>query len=561
MEAFSKLRSEDLIGRSSELERLVAMLDAIETRGEALRLRGEAGIGKSVLLAAVERKARDRGFRVLRTAGVEVESRLPLAGLHRLLRPVMADVEELSELHRSALRAVFGIGGEPVGDPLLVAVATMALLVVAAGHSPVLVIADDLHWLDPSSRDVIAFLARHVAEHRLIVLAAIRDAYEELGDLGIPELLLTGLSDSDAETLLARHAGELEPGLRTRLLSAAAGNPLALVELPAATTIGPAWGSFEATILPVSARLERAFARRVDDVPPRTRSMLLLAAADPDVTLEDILHAGMLLTGHRADDDVVRPAVEAGLVSIEADRLAFRHPLVRSAIYQAASLSERSTAHLALSKVLEPDEDRRTWHLAAATADRDDEVARAVEGSSRRAHARGAILESALLLGRAAELSADLGPRAERLLRAAELAFQAGREDVVQRFVDEAQRSALSRRDQARAELLSEIFYDGVAGDVGRVLSLTATARELGREGEIDLALELLKGASLRCWWTWTSASTCSRSSTSCLWRLPTRAEWRSSRSSLRCSADPRSSSCYPRRSLPLAMTLPQYIF
>jgi hypothetical protein len=385
----------------------------------------------------------------------------------------------------------------------LVAHAALDVLSGEADQRPVVAIVDDLHWLDPASRAAVGFVGRWIEPERIVLLAALRDGYEEeIGALNLPELVLRGLARDHALELLDRRAGGLSQAVRERLLEDAAGNPLALVELPTTATADAAPTAARDTILPLSARLERAFASRLQDVPEDTRVLLLIAAADEAGTLDEILAAGELTTGHPVSDASLEPAVDAGLIEVAAQRVAFRHPLVRSAIYQSADIEGRVTAHSALARVLTYEPDRRALHRAAATIGQDDEVANEVEEMASRAQNRGAVMEAALLLGRAAELSTDVEFHVRRVLGAGELAFQVGRADLVQGFVRDARRFALDGRDSARVELLSEIFFDGVAGDVARVRSLAALARQVGAGGDVGLALELLKGASLRCWWS-----------------------------------------------------------
>ena len=494
-----------LLGRANELARLTSALDAIGRHGDALVLRGEAGIGKSSLLQTALREAQARDLRVLRTAGVETESGLAFAGLHRLLHPVQDALDALEPLHRSALRAALGIGEEPAADPYLIGFATLALLSACAAERPVVVVADDLHWLDAASRDAILFMARRVAAEPIVVLAALRDGYEaEVGETQLPELAVRGLAPGAATALLDARAGDLQPAARRRLLDEAAGNPLALIELPSLATAEAAGTSAGEAPLPITTRLERRFAKRLGDVPPETRTLLLVAAADEASTVREICRAGALLLGAPADGTQLQPAVDARLIALEHGGVRFRHPLVRSAIYQAAPLERRQAAHAALTEVID-DPDRHAWHRSAATLGRDDEVAQEVAAMAGRAQRRGSILQASLLLARAADLSADVALRGERVPRAGELAFEVGRVDLVQRSVEAARGLALGARDAARTELLSEAFSDGVTGDVERVRSLVATARGVGETG---LALELLKGASVRCWWSAMDAGT-----------------------------------------------------
>ena len=469
-----------LIGRDRELARLS---EIVERGGAAVLLRGEAGIGKSALLDAVRRSVADRGLGLLRTAGTETESGLPYAGLHRLLRPVLGGLGSLRPGHRRALSAALGLSDDPAGDPYLVGLAVLDLLLA---QSRAVVLADDLQWLDVASRTVLGFSARHTADTGLAVIATARTGYD-LGSLGFDELHLDGVDREAATAILDRRAGDLSDEVRERLLREAAGNPLALAELPVTHASGEP--------LPLSARLERAFASRLREMPPATRALLIVAAADEASSVLEIVGAA------GTDAAAFDPAVAAQLVAVADGAVRYRHPLVRSAIYQSTPIEQRLAAHAALAQTLAHDPDRRAWHRAAATLRRDDDVAQAVEAVAWRAHARGAILDTAITLGRAARLTESAHLRAQRLLRAAELAFEAGRPDLVRQAVEEAQQLSLGVRDQARARLLSESFDDGVIGDVARVRALVAEARAVAALGDSTFALELLRGAAVRCWW------------------------------------------------------------
>jgi DNA-binding CsgD family transcriptional regulator len=266
--------------------------------------------------------------------------------------------------------------------------------------------------------------------------------------------------------------------------------------LPAAAT----GGTDDDAALPLNARLERAFAARLRDVPDETEALLLVAAADGSLVLSEILAGGEILLGRPATLAMLRPAVDARLVTLTGSGLQFRHPLVRSAIYQTADVQRRTDAHRALAQVFAAEPDRRAFHRAAAALGPDESVALDLEEMAMRVQRRGAVLEAAMSLGRAGHLSEDRGARARRLLKGAELAFEVGRADLVQGFVEEARSHGLGARDRARAQWLSEIFYDGVPGDAGRVLSLVETAEKAGGDDQ-ELALTLLFGAALRCWW------------------------------------------------------------
>jgi hypothetical protein len=489
-----------LIGRDSELERLDQALAHGERAGTTLLLHGEPGIGKSALLDAARASALERGFAVLETAGAATEAGLPYAGLERLLRPLLVRVPDLRLQRRRALETALGLGDDPSTHPLLVAFGVIDLLAAHAGQRALLVVVDDAHWLDTASRTVLGLVGRNLNHHRVCIVAATRARHPEASDeLGFGELVVAGVDDAASVEILAIHGGALSTGIRDRLVVEAAGNPLALIELSAVGTAEMLEAERGGSPL-ISERIERAFAARVQEMPDATRSLLLVAAADEASTLDEILTAGARLRRGtlRSDLDV---AEAAGLIRTPDGHVLFRHPLVRTAVYHEATLEDRLAVHAALAVAVGGDLDRRAHHRAASTVRADDEVAAEVEAAADRARTRGAFLEAAQTLRRSADLTKDLQVRVRRLLDAAELAFEVGQADLVRETVQEARTLELTTRDRAKADLLSEIFSDGVAGDVSRVLDLVEDARSVAALGDNDLALELLQGAAVRCWW------------------------------------------------------------
>ncbi|HTX09135.1 MAG TPA: AAA family ATPase [Solirubrobacteraceae bacterium] len=491
-----------LVGRDRELAMIEAALRGAPEHGSALVFRGEAGVGKTVLLEAARRGARGAGMRVLPTSGVEAESELPYSGLHRLLRPLLAAVDQLPVPQRSMLLGAFGVEEHGNGDLFLVALAALGLLSGEAARQPLLVTIDDIHWLDGASLEVLAFVARRVESDPIMVLGAVRAGHESrTGPLGLPEHLVDALDARAASALLDAHAPGLAPALKRRLLDEAAGNPLALVELPGSIAT---MSELEASpILPLSARLEQAFADRARDAQPDTSALLLVLAADVTSPLAEVLAAGEIVLGRPVTVAALQPAFDVGLVRLEGPALHFRHPLVRSAIYQSATIERRQVVHAALAQVVVGQPDRRAHHRAAAAAGPDEDVAGELEEMGERALRRGAALQASAALARAATLSIDPQARVRRLLGAAEPAFEAGRADLVQELVERARREPLSERDTARAEWLSEIFHDGsgpTQGDADRVLQLVDLGL-LAAGREPDLTLSLLMAAALRCWW------------------------------------------------------------
>jgi predicted ATPase len=353
---------------------IARLLEGLPERGAALVVRGHAGIGKSALLAQASSLATDRGMLVMSATGVQSEANLPFAGLHQLLRPVLAHADRLPPLQRNAVMAAFGMTDAAAPDLFLIALAALELLGEAAAHSPVVLIVEDAHWLDQSTADALAFIGRRVESDPIILLTAIREGYKSsLG--GLSELHVEGLADRAARELLEAHYPELATAVRERVLDEAAGNPLALLELPLALgfRVGDEEGSLP-TPLPLTSRLEEAFASRAAELPGATQSVLRIAAFDERGVLAEVMRAAEIADGVAPSVEALVPAVDAQLIVVDGSALRFRHPLVRSAIQEAASVAERHAAHAALAEVLAYDPDRRVWHRAAATVGPDSAV-------------------------------------------------------------------------------------------------------------------------------------------------------------------------------------------
>jgi hypothetical protein len=403
-----------LVGREAELEALGELLAAARnSRSGVLVVRGEAGIGKSVLLDSVADNA--EGFYVARVAGVESEMELPYAGLQQLWRPFVDCEPFLPEPQHTALTTAFGLSAGPPPDRFLVGLAVLQLLAKLADQQPVLWLVDDAQWLDRVSVQTIECVARRLLADPIVFLIAARDA-PEFGDFaGLPELRLLPLGDGDAAALLGSVvAGPTDPRVVERILAESHGNPLALLELPRAwTTAELAEGLADPGQLSSFGPLEDGFARRLRSLPRDARLLLTLAAAEPlgDPTL--LWHAAERL-GLGWD------AATSGLVEFGV-KVRFRHPLVRAAAHREASTRERLDVHRALAEVTDPivDPDRRVWHLANATVTQDDEIAVELERAADRAKSRGGLLAASALFERAALLTTDAARRADRTLSAA----------------------------------------------------------------------------------------------------------------------------------------------
>jgi DNA-binding CsgD family transcriptional regulator len=440
-----------LLDRERERATLDGLLSDVRLgRGGALVVRGEAGAGKSALLEYAVGAAAD--MRVARAVGVESEMELAFAGLHLLCAPLLDRLEDLPGPQRDALGIAFGLraGGAP--DRFLVALAVLTLLSEVAEERPLLCVVDDAQWLDQASAQVLAFAARRLLAEPVGLVFAAREPGEQFR--GLPDLEVRGLPDQDARALLDSAVRvRLDEQVRDRILAETNGNPLALLELPrglSPTQLAGGFGLVGAQAVP--ARVEQGFRERLAALPAGTRSLMLVAAAEPAGDPVLVLRAAGRL-GIAAS--AAEAAAADGLLEIGA-RVRFRHPLVRSAVYSSASLEERRAAHLALAEVTDPgrDADRRAWHLAAAAPGPDEAVAAELERSADRAQARGGMAAAAAFLQRAVELTAEPGPRAARALAAAQASLLAGALEAAANLLATAAAGPLDELQQARASLL-----------------------------------------------------------------------------------------------------------
>ena len=475
-----------LLGRDHALERLYGLIDRIGVRGGALVVRGDAGIGKSALLEAAADHARRRHVAVVTAVGIQSEVSFAFAGLHQLLLPFLDARDLLPTPQRRALETAFGLVDGETPDPFLVGLAALGLLTGAESKSPVLLLVEDAQWLDRASSEVLGFVTRRLEVEPVIVLLAVRDGLASVFDeSAMPELQVEGLDDASSRELLKVTSPGLPSDLKMRILDEAAGNPLALIELPTAAV---QMAGATAELLPLSERLERAFAARLTGLPPDTRRSLLLSA------LED----GEIPAS--ADESVLQPAVAAGLGTIERGRFRFRHPLIRSAVAHAATTDERRRAHAALAEALEGQPDRAVWHRAAATVGPDETMAAALDAAADRAQARGGRDAALAAVERAADLSTDSAARARRLFRAGDLAFDLGRSDHGTELFREAQQLGLPPHERALASFQVEVIESTWSG-AATILGFAAIAQELAASGHDVQALEALAMIALRAYW------------------------------------------------------------
>jgi AAA ATPase domain len=482
-----------LRGRSEECRALAGLLESVRAGQSAtLVVRGEPGVGKTALLDNVADRA--SGCRLARVAGVESEIGFAFAGLMELLRDARIEpADPLPAPQRDALRRAFGLIDGPAPETFLVSLAALNRLCQVAEERPLVCLVDDAQWLDRESVHALSFIARRLGAEGIAMVFAVREPSAERELDGLPELVLGGLGDADARLLLdAAAPGGLDEQVRERILAEARGNPLALLELPRGLTPAELAGGFG---LPdegeLSSRIEQTFLRRVQALSPATRRALLVAAAEAvgDATVIDRA-AGRLGLGA----DALIPAEDAGLVEL-GGRVRFRHPLVRSAAYRAATPNERRHVHEALASATDPqrDPDRRAWHRAHAAAGPDESVSADLERSASRARARGGVAAAAAFLERAAELSPDPSQRGTRGLAAARLKLDAGALEAADRLLTLATTSPLDALDRARADLLrAQIAFERTPGrDTPALLSAAARRlepldSELARETHLE---------------------------------------------------------------------------
>jgi DNA-binding CsgD family transcriptional regulator len=430
-------------GRTIERATLTALLDrARSSRSGVIVIGGAPGIGKSALLE--DTVAAAEGMRVLRAVGAESESSLAFAGLHQLLRPLVRLIDEIPEPQGVALRTALGVMPGPAPDPFLVGAGFLSVLAMAAEEQPLLCVVEDAHWIDSPSLGALTFAARRLqAEPIAVVLAAREGEACELDASGLPELRLGGLDPDAARALLdARVSVPLSDVVRERLFETAEGNPLAILELPLALTEAQRAGVDPlAAPLPLTERLEDAFRRRADPLSPGCRLLLLVAAADNTGDAAVVVRAARALG---VQEDELETTEIRDLLRLADGRVEFRHPLVRSAVFQSAPFLTRQSVHRALADVLEAarDADRRAWHLAAAATGADEQVAQELERSAERAKSRGGHSSAAAVLARSASLTPDDEQKARRQLAAAQSAWQAGQHRVACALVEQARELA-----------------------------------------------------------------------------------------------------------------------
>ncbi|MDG4796860.1 LuxR family transcriptional regulator [Micromonospora sp. WMMD1082] len=483
----------ELYGRDTELGRISRFLESVRRGGDVRLVRGEPGIGKSALLAAAADLATEAAMRVLRASGSEFEADISYSFLNQLLLPLHSDVQRLPPGLRDALTVALGFGPGPPPAALLVCNAALSLLVTAAKAAPVLLMVDDVQWIDRPSAVVLGFIARRVAGSPVGVVVSSRSGTESFLDRrGLTEVVVQPLSAEASAQLVQARFPSLPPRTRQQVLDLAQGNPLALVELPATLTGSTAHGSImhgsimhcpaahppeRSGLVPLSERLQTLFAARIAELPDATRRLLLLATFEGSGDVR-------VLRGMTDLTDLA-PAERVQLLRVDdvSARITFRHPLIQSAIVAMSTHEERRTAHLAIADALPGDQERRAWHLAAATAGPDETVAALLDEAAHRVMMRGDALGAVAALVRAAELSASTAHRARRLAQAAYLGAEAGGAGDTTTLLADARTTSLDAAGSLHAANAAALLMLNGDGDVHTAHRLLAGAIETGDHG------------------------------------------------------------------------------
>lgn len=468
-----------LHGRHDECAALDAYVEVARAGdSQTVVLRGEAGIGKTALLEYVA--SRSLGCWTLKAVGIESEMELPFAAIHQLSQPLLTGLDRLPSPQREALETAFGLSPGNPPDRFFVGLALLGLLSGNAEARPVVCLIDDAQWLDTASAQVLSFVARRLHADSVVIVIAERDGDAPSEFEGLPEVRLTGLSEDDAAALVASATlGPLDRSVRGRILAEANGNPLALLELPRGQTSAALAGGYSVAGRPsLPSRIEASYRRRIGMLPIETQHLLLIAAADPVGDPNLFLRAASLLG---IPLDAASAAEAADLLEIDG-RVGFRHPLLRSAIYRAATPAERRSAHRALAAATDSDvdPDRRAWHRAQAVMGPDEDVAAELERRAGRAQERGGFAAASAFLQRSVALTHEPARRADRALRAAQASLRAGEFDLALRLLETAEAGPLNDLARARGDRLhAEVaFAQDRGGEAPRLLHQAALKLE-----------------------------------------------------------------------------------
>ena len=470
----------ELHGRAAERAAIDRLLqEATSSRSGLLLREGEPGAGKSALLHSARQQAGALGVPVVQALGEKAETELSFAGLHQLLHPLLGHLPALPEAQAAAVSAALRLGPGHAEDRVLVSVGVLTLLTEAAAGRGLLCLVDDAQWVDQPSLDALGFVARRLQAEGIVLLMARRDRGPEPTGEVWPRLVVEGLDEEAAGALLAERSGTaVDPGVVRELVGRTRGNPLALGEFGAELTADQLQGrEMLPAALPLGTGVERAFLEQVRRLPAQTQTALLVAAAEEVGDLAVVTAAAARLG---LDPSCLDPAEACALVSVTGERISFRHPVVRTAVYSGAGSGRRREVHRALAAVLDPEarDGRRAWHLAAATVEPDETVAAELQTAAEHARARGGHASASALLDRAARLTPETERRTRRLIAAARATWQAGRTVRTTELIDEAE--ALASRP----------------ADLGGLLRLRG-AVELGSGVLTDAFSTLMRAAAL----------------------------------------------------------------
>ena len=466
-----------LLGREPECESLDRLIDAIRGgESRALVLRGEAGVGKTALLDYL--LAHAAGCRTIRVAAVESETELAFAALHQLCTPILDRLGCLPDQQQNALRTAFGLQDGSAPDGFLVGLAVLSLLSEAAAEQPLACVVDDAQWLDHASAQALAVAARRLSAESVALVFAVRTPDEQMELPSLPDLVIGGLGESAARSLLSSvFPATLQEHVRDRIVAETGGNPLAILELPRGLTPEElASGLVLAPGRGLTGAIESSFARRFSRLPPNAKRLLLIASAEP---IGDLALVGRTAERLGIGFAAAAPAAAAGLVE-PGPRLRFRHPLARSAVYRTASADDRRTVHQALAEAMDPDDspDRYVWHRAQSAAGPDEQLAAQLERAAERAQARGGFAQAAVFLQLAAVMTPDPLPRAQRALAAARAQHLAGDFEGALSSLASAQAGPIDQLGRAHGDLLhAQIAFAIDRGSDAASLLLKAAQR------------------------------------------------------------------------------------
>ena len=489
-----------LLGRSAEQGLIADLLERPDSGGMLL-IRGAAGIGKSALVNdAVRRAGRQR--QVLRATGTPAETAMEFAGLYQLLRPVMSRAASLSATRRVALNVAFGLANGPVPERYAVAMAALDLLAEVAADRPLLVTAEDIHWMDPATVAVLAFVGRRLESDPVALIATIREDFPSPAqEAAMTVIGLSPLTDPDSRELLTAVAPDLSPLTQRRILAVAAGNPLALIELPRAVAADGTADSFDdAGWLPLSSRLRETFADRIGTLPTESRTALTWLALHDSDALPELLSA-LSTAGVQDGLGAFAAAAEAGLVELSPpSTVRFRHPLMRSAVYELASPDGRVRGHSALAEAVGAETERGVLHRSQTAAGLDPRLADALGAVARRAASRGAVSTAITALARAAELTPSVSGKRGYLSEAAALAYDLGYQELGDSLRGQFARLADDELSRLRVEELNETADASASGGIPRITALVELARRARALGADGPAASFLRSAAYRCW-------------------------------------------------------------